>query len=76
MNYNMKDLDKYINEEQVVIEGNEVQELTVDDWRLIGAIIDDLRGDLKRNLEDIRKKEDLKTLYDKVAAVYKSMKNK
>ena len=25
---------------------------------------------------DIRKKEDLKTLYDKVAAVYKSMKNK
>ena len=72
----MKDLDKYINEEQVVIEGNEVQELTVDDWRLIGAIIDDLRGDLKRNLEDIRKKEDLKTLYDKVAAVYKSMKNK
>jgi len=72
----MKDLDKYINEEQVVTEGNEVQELTVDDWRLIGAIIDDLRGDLKHNLEDIRKKEDLKTLYDKVAAVYKSMKNK
>ena len=76
MNYNMKDLDKYINEEQVVTEGNEVQELTVDDWKLIGAIIDYLRGDLKRNLEDIRKKEDLKALYDKVAAVYKSMKNK
>lgn len=72
----MKDLDKYINEEQVVTEGNEVQELTIDDWRLIGAIIDYLRGDLKHNLEDIRKKEDLKTLYDKVAAVYKSMKNK
>lgn len=72
----MKDLDKYINEEQVVTEGNEVQELTIDDWRLIGAIIDYLRGDLKRNLEDIRKKEDLKALYDKVAAVYKSMKNK
>lgn len=72
----MKNLDEFINEEQVVAEGNEVQELTVDDWRLIGAIIDYLRGDLKHNLEDIRKKEDLKALYDKVAAVYKSMKNK
>ena len=72
----MKTIKEYINEEQVVTEGNEVQELTVDDWKLIGAIIDYLRGDLKHNLEDIRKKEDLKTLYDKVAAVYKSMKNK
>ena len=72
----MKSINEYINEEQVVTEGNEIQELTVDDWRLIGAIIDYLRGDLKHNLEDIRKKEDLKALYDKVAAVYKSMKNK
>ena len=72
----MKSINEYINEEQVVTEGNEVQELTVDDWRLIGAIIGYLRGDLKHNLENIRKKEDLKTLYDKVTAVYKSMKNK
>ena len=72
----MKSISKYINGEQVVTEGNEVQELTVDDWKLIGSIIDYLRGDLKHNLEDIRKKEDLKTLYDKVAAIYKSMKNK
>ena len=72
----MKSINEYINEEQVVTEGNEVQELTIDDWRLIGAIIDYLRGDLKHNLEDIRKKKDLKALYDKVTAVYKSMKNK
>lgn len=72
----MKTLNEYVNAEQVVTEGNEVKELTIDDWRLIGAIIDYLRGDLKRNLEMIRDKEDLKALYDKVAAVYKYMKNK
>ena len=72
----MKSINSYINEEQVVTEGNEVQELTIDDWKLIGVIIDYLRGDLKHNLENIRNKEDLKTLYDKVVAVYKSMKNK
>lgn len=70
----MKDLNNFINEEQTIIEGNAIDELTIDDWRLIGAIIEDLRADNKGLLESIRKKEDLKALYTKVANVYKSMK--
>ena len=70
----MKDLNKFINEEQTIVEGNAIDELTIDDWRLIGAIIEDLRADNKGLLEGIRQKEDLKALYTKVAKVYKSMK--
>ena len=70
----MKDLNNFINEEQTIIEGNAIDELTIDDWRLIGAIIEDLRADNKGLLEGIRKKEDLKALYTKVANAYKSMK--
>lgn len=70
----MKDLNKFINEEQTIVEGNAIDELTIDDWRLIGAIIEDLRADNKGLLEGIRQKEDLKALYTKVANVYKSMK--
>ncbi len=46
-------------------------ELTVEDWQLLATIVDYLRGDLKRNLEEIRKKEDLKALYQKVSNEYK-----
>ena len=70
----MKDLNNFINEEQTIVEGNAINELTIDDWRLLGAIVDDLRGDLKHNLDNIRKKEDLKALYTKILNVYKSIK--
>ena len=70
----MKDLNNFINENQTIVEGNTIDELTIDDWRLIGAIIDGLRGDLKHNLDNIRKKEDLNALYTKISNVYKSMK--
>ena len=64
----MKNLQNFITE------GHEIDALTIDDWRLLGAIVDDLRGDLKHNLDNIRKKEDLKALYTKISNVYKSMK--
>ena len=64
----MKTINNYINE------ACKCEDLTKDDWMLIGAIIDDLRGDNKHNLEYIRQKEDLKALYDKVTKVYQSCK--
>ena len=70
----MKDLNNFINEEQIIVEGNAIDELTIDDWRLLGAIVEDLRADNQGLLDGIRKKEDLKALYDKISAVYKSMK--
>ena len=64
----MKTIETYIEE------ACKCEELTKNDWMLIGAIIDDLRGDNKHNLEHIRQKEDLKALYDKVTKVYQNCK--
>jgi hypothetical protein len=61
----MKDIKNFINESQ--------SELTVKDWQLLGAIVNYLRGDLKHNLEDIRKKEDLKALYTKISNEYQKL---
>ena len=64
----MKTINNYIEE------ACKCEELNKNDWMLIGAIIDHLRGDNKRNLEQIRQKEDLKALYDKVTKVYQNCK--
>ena len=64
----MKNIGAYIEE------ACKCEELTKNDLMLIGAIIDDLRGDNKHNLEQIRQKEDLKALYDKVTKVYQTCK--
>lgn len=56
-------IDSKINESQ--------SELTAKDWQLLAVIVDYLRGDLKRQLQAIREKEDLKTLYKKVNNEYK-----